>query len=223
MRRSNLAVMVRPVDGAEELAACLADPRLNAVVLGPGGGRRGPPMRDMVLAALSGERAVVLDADALTSFADAPETLFAAITIARCVADGADAARGRIRAICSEQARQATEISSKCDRARPRRQASGAIVLLKGSDTVVAAPGGPRVDHRKRAALARHGGLRRRAGGIRRGPAGAGHAGFEAASAAVWLHGEAGSEAGPGLIAEDLPEALRAVYRRLFVDLGVWP
>ena len=47
--------------------------------------------------------------------------------------------------------------------------------------------------------------------------------GFEAASAATWLHGEAGSEAGPGLIAEDLPEALRAVYRRLYVDLGVWP
>ena len=46
---------------------------------------------------------------------------------------------------------------------------------------------------------------------------------FEAASAASWLHGETGSEAGPGLIAEDLPEALRAVYRRLFVDLGVWP
>jgi len=46
---------------------------------------------------------------------------------------------------------------------------------------------------------------------------------FEAARAATWLHGETGSEAGPGLIAEDLPEALRAVYRRLFVDLGVWP
>ena len=70
--------MVRAVDGADELAAWLADPRLNAVVLGPGGGV-GPPMRDMVLAALSGERAVVLDADALTSFADAPEALFAAI------------------------------------------------------------------------------------------------------------------------------------------------
>ena len=47
--------------------------------------------------------------------------------------------------------------------------------------------------------------------------------GFEAAAAAVWLHGEAGIAAGPGLIAEDLPEALRMVYRRLFVDLGVWP
>ena len=46
---------------------------------------------------------------------------------------------------------------------------------------------------------------------------------FEAASAATWLHGEAGNEVGPGLISEDLPEALPAVYRRLFVDLGVWP
>ena len=47
--------------------------------------------------------------------------------------------------------------------------------------------------------------------------------GFEAASAAVWLHGEAGVEVGPGLISEDLPEALRAVVRRLYVDLGAWP
>ena len=93
---SNLAVMVRPVDGADELAAWLADPRLNAVVLGPGGGV-GRPMREMVLAALSGERAVVLDADALTSFAEEPETLFAAIKARGVGADGADAARRRIR------------------------------------------------------------------------------------------------------------------------------
>ena len=46
---------------------------------------------------------------------------------------------------------------------------------------------------------------------------------FEAASAAVWLHGEAANAVGPGLIAEDLPEALRGVYRQLFVDLGAWP
>ena len=75
---ASLAVMVQPVDGAAELAEWLADPRLNAIVLGPGGGV-GPPMREMVLAALIGERAVVLDADALTSFAEMPETLFAAI------------------------------------------------------------------------------------------------------------------------------------------------
>ena len=43
--------------------------------------------------------------------------------------------------------------------------------------------------------------------------------GFEAAAAAVWLHGEAGAEAGPGLIAEDLPEVMPRIYRRLFSRL----
>ena len=43
---SNLAVMVRPVDGAEELSAWLGDPRLNTVVLGPGGGRGSPDAGD---------------------------------------------------------------------------------------------------------------------------------------------------------------------------------
>src|SRR5262245_22145319 len=75
---ASLAVMVRPIDVADELANCPADPRRNVVLLGPGGGI-GQPMRDLVLAALKGERAVVLDADALTSFADAPQALFAAI------------------------------------------------------------------------------------------------------------------------------------------------
>ena len=76
---ANTAVMVRPVDGAGELAALLADHRLNAVLLGPGGGV-GPTMREQVLAALAGARAVVLDADALSSFAGgAAPSLFQAI------------------------------------------------------------------------------------------------------------------------------------------------
>ena len=52
---ASLAVMVRPVDGADELTAFLSDKRRNVIVLGPGGGV-GPQMRDMVLAALAGER-----------------------------------------------------------------------------------------------------------------------------------------------------------------------
>lgn len=74
----NLAVMVRPVDGARELAAFLADKRRNALVLGPGGGV-GAAMREEVLTALATEAAVVLDADALTSFAGDPEPLFESI------------------------------------------------------------------------------------------------------------------------------------------------
>src|SRR6185312_2068163 len=64
---ASLAVMVRPVDGAAELAAFLADKRRNVVLLGPGGGV-GPDLRKQVAAALSSTASVVLDADALTSF-----------------------------------------------------------------------------------------------------------------------------------------------------------
>src|SRR4029079_7801331 len=117
----------------------------------------------------------------------------------------------------------AVETSSKCDRAKAAAVISGAVVLLKGSDTVVASPQA-RVSITENAPpwLATAGSGDVLAGFIA-GLLAQGMPAFDAASAATWLHGEAGSEAGPGLIAEDLPEALRAVYRRLYVDLGVWP
>jgi hydroxyethylthiazole kinase-like uncharacterized protein yjeF len=218
---SNLAVMVRPVDGEVELAAWLADPRLNAIVLGPGGGV-GAPMREMVLAALSGVRAVVLDADALTSFAEEPETLFTAIKARGASVTVLTPHEGEFARLFSGTA-QGTEKTSKCDRAKAAAMSSGAVVLLKGSDTVVASPHG-RVSITENAppwlATAGSGDV---LAGFVAGLLAQGMPGFEAASAATWLHGETGSEAGPGLIAEDLPEALRPVYRRLFVDLGVWP
>jgi hydroxyethylthiazole kinase-like uncharacterized protein yjeF len=218
---SNLAVMVRPVDGADELTAWLSDPRLNSIVLGPGGGV-GRSMREMVLAALAGERAVVLDADALTSFAEVPETLFAAIKARGAWPTVLTPHEGEFVRLF-DKATQEAETTSKCDKANAAAVASGAIVLLKGSDTVVASPEG-RVSITENAppwlATAGSGDV---LAGFAAGLLAQGMPGFEAASAATWLHGEAGSEAGPGLIAEDLPEALRVVYRRLFVDLGAWP
>ncbi len=183
---------------------------------------RGGRMREAVLTALSGERAVVLDADALTSFADAPEMLFAAIRSRVAAPTVLTPHEGEFSHLFRASP-QATEISSKCDRAKAAAAASGAIVLLKGSDTVVASPGG-RVSITENAppwlATAGSGDV---LAGFVAGLLAQGMPAFEAASAAAWLHGETGSEAGPGLIAEDLPEALRMVYRRLFVDLGVWP
>jgi hydroxyethylthiazole kinase-like uncharacterized protein yjeF len=218
---SNLAVMVRAVEDAAGLAALLGDARLNAVVLGPGAGVGGRT-REQVLAALDGARAVVLDADAPTSFADAEETLFTAIRARAPSPTVLTPHEGEFARLFRKNVQQ-SEISPKTDRARRAAAQSEAVVLLKGSDTVVAAPDGRlSIGENAPPFLATAG-----SGDVLAGFVAAllaqGMPAFEAASAAVWLHGETGNEAGPGLIAEDLPEALRLVYRRLFVDLGVWP
>jgi ADP-dependent NAD(P)H-hydrate dehydratase / NAD(P)H-hydrate epimerase len=218
---ANLAVMVRPVEDAAELSAWLADRRLNAIVLGPGGGV-GARMREMVLAALTGERAVVLDADALTSFADSPEALFGAIKTRRTAPTVLTPHEGEFVRLFKVEA-QASAKSSKCTRAAEASTISGAVVLLKGSDTVVAAPDGRQSVTENAPPWLATAGSGDVLSGFVAGLLAQGMPAFEAASAAVWLHGETGSEAGPGLIAEDLPEALRMVYRRLYADLGVWP
>jgi len=208
---ASLAVMVRPVDGARELAEFLDDPRRNVVVLGPGGGV-GAGMREEVLAALAGERAVVLDADALTSFADDPKTLTAAIG-KRSASTLLTPHEGEFKRLFKEVDGKA---NSKLERARSAADAARAVVLLKGPDTVVAAPGG-RVAIADNAppwlATAGSGDV---LAGFAAGLLAQGMPGFAAAAAAVWLHGETANQAGPGLIAEDLPEAIPQVYRRLF-------
>lgn len=211
---ASLAVMVRPVDGAGALAEFLADRRHNAVVLGPGGGV-GAAMREQVMAALASEAAAVLDADALTSFAEAPDGLFKAIAnrpTGGVVITPHDGEFTRLFKAISDK----DKVNSKVEKARAAARASGAVVLLKGADTVVAAPDG-------RASIADNAppylataGAGDVLAGMIAGLMAQGMPAFEAASAAVWLHGEAAREFGPGLISEDLPDALPAVYRRLF-------
>jgi hydroxyethylthiazole kinase-like uncharacterized protein yjeF len=211
---ANLAIMVRPVDGAAELDEFLQDRRRNAVVLGPGGGV-GPQMRELVLVALAGDRAVVLDADALVSFADDRRPLTAAIerrsgTTLMTPHDGEFA---RLFGTIAGEAR------SKLERARRAAEESGAVVLLKGPDTVVASPDGRATIADNAPAWLATAGSGDVLAGLAAGLLAQGMPGFEAAAAAVWLHGEAGAQVGPGLIAEDLPEAIPGVYRGLLDEL----
>jgi ADP-dependent NAD(P)H-hydrate dehydratase / NAD(P)H-hydrate epimerase len=210
---ANLAIMVRSVDGADELRAFLGDRRFNAVALGPGLGV-GEATCSLVLTALAGDRAVVLDADAITSFAGEPQRL-------------AQALRGRtgrptiLTPHEGEFSRffwtldQRTKVGSKLDRARLAATLTGATVLLKGGDTVVATPDGRASIAANAPAYLATAGAGDVLTGIAAGLLAQGMPTFEAVSAAVWLHGEAAAVVGPGLISEDLPEALPRVYRAL--------
>jgi hydroxyethylthiazole kinase-like uncharacterized protein yjeF len=210
---ASLAVMVRPVDGAGDLESLLADRRRNVVVLGPGGGT-GQPMRDMVLAALAGERAVVLDADALTSFADDPQSLFAAVAQRKNLAAVLTPHEGEFARLFKSVA-QVIDVSSKLEKVMAAARVSGATILLKGADTIVAAPDGRTSIADNAPPWLATAGTGDVLAGFIAGLLAQHMPGFEAASAAGWLHGEAANEVGPGLISEDLPEALPSVYRRL--------
>jgi ADP-dependent NAD(P)H-hydrate dehydratase / NAD(P)H-hydrate epimerase len=212
-----LAVMVRPADGADELKSLLEDRRLNAVVLGPGGGV-GEGMRHCVSAALDGARAIVLDADALTSFAAEPQALFTAISRHErpVVLTPHEGEFARLFGNVG----QAADAPSKLERARHASRRSGAVVLLKGPDTVIAAPDGRAAINENAPPWLATAGAGDVLAGMIGGLLAQGMPGFEAACAATWLHGEAGTVAGPGLISEDLSETLPAIYRGLFENLA---
>ncbi len=217
------AVMLRAVDTPVEFGALLSDKRLNACVIGPGAGV-GERTRNFVLTALGNDRRLVLDADALTSFAEEPSTLFSLLhpqghpqSYPQVVLTPHEGEFSRLFSNLSEDGREL----SKLDRARTAARLSGAVVLLKGPDTVIAAPNG-------RAAICANAppwlataGSGDVLSGIIGGLLAQGMPGFEAACAGAWMHGEAGGEAGPGLIAEDLPEVLPAVFRRLYDAFGI--
>jgi ADP-dependent NAD(P)H-hydrate dehydratase / NAD(P)H-hydrate epimerase len=213
------AVMVRAIDTVIEFAELLTDKRLNACVIGPGAGL-GDRTRDFVLTALSAQRGLVLDADALTSFAQAPDRLFEAIKASHDPQVVLTPHEGEFPRLFSDISNKHPN-RSKLERVRAAAERAGAVVLLKGPDTVVASPDG-------RAAIAANAppwlataGAGDVLAGIIGGLLAQGVPAFEAAGIGVWMHGEAAREAGPGLIAEDLPEVLPAVFRHLYDEFGI--
>jgi len=206
------AIMLRPCETADDLDDMLTDERLNVVLAGPGLGI-GEPTRERIAVAAAAGRGLVLDADALTSFAGQAPLLAAHL------------ADGHAQAILTPHEGEFTRLfsgteataegSDKVARTRAAAALTGAVVVLKGSDTVIASPDG-------RAAINDHGspylgtaGSGDVLGGLIAGLLAQGMPPFEAAAAGVWLHGDAGLRHGPGLIAEDLPDLMPAVLRGL--------
>ncbi len=204
------AVLVEPVVDAAGYAALLADPRRNAVLLGPGAGVT-PALRRQVLTALAVRRSTVLDADALTVFAGAAEALFERLT-PHCVLTPHD---GEFARLFPAEATEAPTRADKLARARAAAVRSGAVVVVKGADTVIAAPDGRAAVNANAPPELATAGSGDVLAGLVVGLLAQGLPAFEAASAAVWLHGEAADGFGPGLIAEDLPDALPRVLTDL--------
>lgn len=218
---ASLAVMVREAEGAEGLKSLLSDPRMNAVVIGPGGGT-GAEMREKVKVSLSGKRTVVLDADALTSFGDNPKELF---TIRSNHSESTaihTPHEGEFQRIFS-QIEKIPSVKQKLEACLAASHETADIVVLKGPDTVVAAPDGRAMIADNAPPWLATAGAGDVLAGLIAGLSAQGVPAFEAAAAAVWLHGEAAMEFGPGLIAEDLPETLPKVYRRLHAERELEP
>ncbi|HUE47122.1 MAG TPA: NAD(P)H-hydrate dehydratase, partial [Aestuariivirgaceae bacterium] len=205
------AIMLAEADDAASLARLLADRRKTAVLIGPAAGLTGET-RGKVRVCLASGAAVVLDADALSVFSEHPDELVEAI-----------AERPERPVVMTPHEGEFARFfgwlgdlpGSKCDRVVRAAQAANAVVLLKGPDTVVAAPDG-------RVAIAGNApvwlataGTGDVLAGIVLGLLAQGVEAFEATCMAVWLHGEAARDFGPGLIAEDLPGRLPGVLARL--------
>jgi hydroxyethylthiazole kinase-like uncharacterized protein yjeF len=200
------AVMLAPFESEYDLQTRAA--KADAVVIGPAAGVGEATMRHVFALARNGA-ALVVDADALTSFAEDPGALFSAL-------DRDDVLTphpGEFERIFPGLLAAAPE---RITAAREAARRAGAVVLLKGSDTVVAAPDG-------RAAVSLNGapwlataGAGDVLAGFIAGLVAQGMDSFEAACAGAWIHAEAGASHGPGLIAEDLPDLAPAVLRKLW-------
>jgi hydroxyethylthiazole kinase-like uncharacterized protein yjeF len=210
------AVMLVALADGYSLRGILADARLNALLLGPGLGL--PRAREMAPVALSMRRATVLDADALSAFAEDPEALFALLHPA-CVLTPHQGEFARL--FPDLAARLGQPGYSKLDAARAAASRAGCVVLLKGPDTVIAAADGRTAlnaaAYDRAAPWLATAGAGDVLAGLIVGLMARGAAPCAAAETAAWLHVEAARAFGPGLIAEDLPEALPGVLRRLCV------
>ena len=194
------AVMVA---STADLETALADERRNALLIGPGCGAS-PATRAQALRALVAGKRCVLDADALTAFRDEPATLFDALTSDSVLTPH----EGEFRRLFAHQ-------GDKLSRARAAAAECGAVVVLKGADSVIAAPGGRAAINANAPPTLATAGSGDVLAGFILGLLAQGMPAFEAAAAGVWLHGAAAAAFGPGLIAEDLSETLPSVLRAL--------
>jgi hydroxyethylthiazole kinase-like uncharacterized protein yjeF len=197
------SIMVQPLRQSGDLARLASDLRYTAFLIGPGAGVN-DATRETALELLGTGRPVLLDADAISVFASRTTALAQAIR-GPCVMTPHD----------GEFARVFDPRGDKLVRARAAARQSGAVIVLKGADTVVAAPDGRAVVNTNAPASLATAGSGDVLGGLILGLLAQGMDAFLAAAAGVWVHGAAAAGFGPGLLAEDLPDLVPSVLRQL--------
>ena len=197
------SIIVEPLTVNRTLEDLLAERSFSACLIGCGAGV-GAATRESVKALLAGNYPIVLDADALTSFSGDPATLFAR-SKRECVMTPHE----------GEFARLFNLAGSRTERAVNTAMLSGAVVVLKGHDTVIAAPDGRSTINTNAPPTLATAGSGDVLGGIILGLLAQGVPAYEAAAAGVWLHGNAATLFGPGLIADDLPDLIPRVLKQL--------
>jgi NAD(P)H-hydrate epimerase len=200
------SIMVRPLKQDGDLARLLSDSRYTAFLIGPGAGVN-DATRETALELLGTARPVLLDADAISVFASGAAELARAIR-GPCVMTPHDGEFARLFGVQGD----------KLSRARAAARQSGAVIVLKGADTVVAAPDGRAVVNTNAPANLATAGSGDVLGGLILGLLAQGMDTFLAAAAGVWVHGAAAAGFGPGLLAEDLPDLVPAVLRQLELE-----
>lgn len=181
----------------------LSDSRRNAIVIGPGLGLA-EHHKDMVLQVLQTNRPCVLDADALSIFADQPEVLFNALH-ENCVLTPH---AGEFLRLFKQSGDRLSQLSQAIAQ-------TGAVILLKGADTVIGSTSGEFVINYNAPAYLATAGSGDVLSGAIAGLMATGMKPFMAACAGVWLHGQAANQLGFGLLAEDLPHVLPKVLFEL--------
>jgi len=198
------AVMTKLADTSAQMAALLEDSRISALLIGPGCGVT-EKTRDTTLQILKTKKACVIDADALSIFQFNTKPLFDAIGGPTVLTPH----EGEFERLFATK-------GVKTERAKEAAKQSGAVIVLKGNDTVIASPDG-RVSINANApvwlATAGSGDV---LAGIIAGLMGQGMPAYEAACAGTWIQGEVANRFGPGLIAEDLHATMPGVLKSLY-------
>lgn len=202
------AVMTKIADSTEEFAKLIEDKKVTAIALGSGAGVT-EKTKQFVLCALTNNKAVVIDADAITIFSDNPQLLLSSIK-SPCIMTPHEGEFGRLFASLIDLQQ------SRIERAQQAAKLSGAVVILKGANTVITAPDGRiAVNHDAPPHLATAG-TGDALAGICAGLIAQGMPAFEAGCAAVWMHTQAALKFGVGLIAEDIADLLPAVLKEVY-------